>query len=131
MHVRLRVQDALAPQAPGVLGPFTHRLAALQDDGLEAHLRQDEPGKQATGAGADDDGALLQAGGRLGDELVFGIGRGPYVAIIMKALEQRRFIFDVDIQRVGQQDIVFLARIVAAQEDGEAVEVAGRNAQFF
>ncbi|MNV38859.1 hypothetical protein D3C71_1304220 [compost metagenome] len=130
LHVRLGVQDALAPQAPGVLGAFTHCLAAFQDDGLEAHLRQHQAGEQATGAGADDDGALGQRGGRLGDELVFGVGRGLHMTVVMKTGKQRRFIFDVDIQRVGQQDIVLFARVVAAQKDGEAMQVASRNAQF-
>ncbi|MNL01081.1 hypothetical protein D3C87_1215360 [compost metagenome] len=130
LYVRFGVQDALAPQAPGVFGAFAHGLAAFQDDGLEAHLRQDQSGEQATGAGADDDGALGEAGGGLGDEFVFGVRRRLDVAVVVEALEQRCFILNVDIQRVGQQDIVFLARVVAAQEDGEAVQVAGRNAQF-
>src|SRR5450830_650299 len=40
LHVGLRVEHTFAPQAPGVLGAFAHFLAALEDDRLEAHLRQ-------------------------------------------------------------------------------------------
>ena len=57
LHVGLRVEHALAPQAPGVLGALAHRLAALQDDRPQAHLRQDQRGEEAAGPEADDDRA--------------------------------------------------------------------------
>jgi hypothetical protein len=57
LHVGLGVQLALAPQAPGVLGALAHRLAALQHDRAQAHLRQDQRGEDAAGAEADDDRA--------------------------------------------------------------------------
>ena len=54
LHVRLRVEHALAPQAPGVLGALAHCLAALQDDRPEAHLRQHQAGEEAARPEADD-----------------------------------------------------------------------------
>ena len=35
LDIGFRRQHAIAPQGPGVLGALAHRLAALQDDGLE------------------------------------------------------------------------------------------------
>jgi hypothetical protein len=54
LHVGLRVQHAAAPQAPGVLGALAHRLAALQHDRPQAHLRQHQRGEDAAGPEADD-----------------------------------------------------------------------------
>ena len=55
LDIGLRIELALAPQAESVLGAFAHRLAALQDDRTEAHLRQDQGGKQPAGTAADHD----------------------------------------------------------------------------
>ena len=64
LHVRFRVEHVVAPQSPGVLGAFAHRLAALQHDRPEAHLRQDQRGEDAGRAEADDDRALARIGRR-------------------------------------------------------------------
>jgi hypothetical protein len=48
----------LAPQAPGVLRAFAHRLAALQHDRAETHLRQHQRGDNAARSHADDDRPL-------------------------------------------------------------------------
>src|ERR1700739_2793693 len=39
LHVRLRIELALAPQAPGVLGALAHFLAAFEHDRPHAPLR--------------------------------------------------------------------------------------------
>ena len=54
LHVRCRVEHAAAPQAPGVLRALAHRLAALQHDRPQAHLRQDQRREQAARPEADD-----------------------------------------------------------------------------
>ena len=41
LHIRLRIEHALAPQTPGVLRAFTHRLAAFQNDRAKAHLGEE------------------------------------------------------------------------------------------
>jgi len=46
LHVRFRVELALPPQAEGILCSFTHRLAALQNDGRKPSA-QDQPGEDA------------------------------------------------------------------------------------
>ena len=55
LHVGLRVEHAAAPQAPGVLRALAHRLAALEHDRREAHLREDQCREQPARAEADDD----------------------------------------------------------------------------
>src|SRR6185369_1837125 len=75
LDVGIRVQLALAPQAPGVLSPLAHGLAAFDDDRAKTHLGQDQAGEQAAGAGADDDWPRLEVGRRPGDELVAGVRR--------------------------------------------------------
>src|SRR3989338_2022521 len=52
LHVGFRVKHALPPQPEGILGSFTHRLAAFQYQRAETHLREDQPGEQAGGAPA-------------------------------------------------------------------------------
>ena len=59
LHIALGLQNTFAPQAPGVLGAFAHRLATLKHDGPKTRLRQDQCCKQAARAGANNHGALL------------------------------------------------------------------------
>ena len=66
LHVRLRIEDAAPPQAPGVLGALAHGLAALEDDRPEAHLREEERGEDAARAEADHDRSRSAAGGEVG-----------------------------------------------------------------
>jgi hypothetical protein len=49
LHVRLRVEHRSAPQSPRVLRALAHRLAALQDDRPEAHLREKEASEKPQG----------------------------------------------------------------------------------
>src|SRR3546814_11043185 len=50
LHVRRRVQPALAPQAPGILASLAHRLAALEDDRPATHSRKPQRRQAAPGA---------------------------------------------------------------------------------
>ena len=74
LHVRLRVEDLLAPQPERVDRALAYRLAALQDDRPEPHLREQQPGEQPARPGADHDRAQRPVGRRVGDELVGGVG---------------------------------------------------------
>jgi hypothetical protein len=55
LHVRLRIEDALPPEPPGVAGPLAHRLAAFEDDRAQPHLREQQSAEDAARAEADDD----------------------------------------------------------------------------
>jgi len=143
LHVRLRIELALAPQAPGVLGAFAHFLAALEHDRAQAHLRQDQRREDAARAEADDDramargrsgngcaGALEEAFGRLADEAIAHVGRRPHVRVALEAGEHGGLVdgeFAVD--GVDQHDGRALAGVVAALEDGERRQVRVTHAQ--
>ena len=122
LHVRLRVQDPLAPQAESVLGSFSHRLAALENNGLEAHLRQDQSGEQSARAHAYHHGAVGQASRCLRDVVVAGVRRGLQRALAGMAAQQRGFVLDFDVYCVDQRDRALAARVIAAAKHGEAQE---------
>ncbi len=135
LHVGLRIELALAPQAPGVLGALAHFLAAFEDDGPQPHLREDQRREDAARAEADDDrapapGAFEEAIGRVADEAVAGVGRHPHVRVARKAREHGRFVDgQLAVDGVDQHDGRLLARVVAALEDGERRQVRITNAQ--
>ncbi len=85
LHVGLRVQHALAPQAPGVLGALAHHLATLQDDRAQAHLGQDQAGEQAARPGPDHQRAVLGQALGVADEAVLGVGRRLHMALALEA----------------------------------------------
>jgi len=125
------MQLALAPQAPGVLGALAHRLAAFQHDGLEAHLRQHQRGKDAAGPETHHHGPQRQIGGRLANRLPGHVGRGLDVRAARVPGQQHGFarrvgqgqVDDVDRQQVG------LARIEAALVHVHAGNVGRGDAQ--
>jgi hypothetical protein len=124
-------QHRAAPQAPGVLGPVTHRLAALDDDGLQTHLRQDQRRQKPAGTGADHDRArTAPALGRHDRELVAEVRGRLHMRIAVMPLQHGILIPHHGIDRVDQLDRGFLARIVAAPEHGEADQVFLRDAQL-
>ena len=129
LHVGFGVEHALAPQAPGVLGALAHRLAALQHDRPEAHLRQHQRGEDAAGAEADDDRAFGQLLGRMADEVVVHVRRRCEVAVVAEFLQQRSLVLHFHVDRVDQQQRVLLARVVAALEDAEAEKLVVRQFQ--
>ena len=134
LHIRFRIKHASTPQAPGVLGPLAHRLAAFKNDRTKTHLRQQQPGEQAAGAGADNDRARGQPGRGVGDEFVGGVGRRAEIGVVLRRLQSFRhgsFIFQRNIQREDKEDIRALAGIVAAAKNRDVEQFVGRNAQAF
>jgi hypothetical protein len=136
LHVRFGVQHALAPQAPGVLGALAHRLAALQHDGAQAHLGQDQRGKDAAGAEADDHrprparGEEVRRG--VADRAVGGVGRGADVRVACVARQHGGFVHasgQLHIHRVAQHDGRLLARVPGAPEDTETLKLSLKQAQ--
>ena len=116
LHVGFGRQLALAPQAPGVLGALAHGLAALQHDGLEAHLGQHEACKHAAGAKAHDHGALIHIGGSLAHRRPAHVWRGVDVGVVRKVRQQRGFLAFIgqrDVDDIHRQQLG-LARIKAA-----------------
>ena len=125
------MQHAFAPQAPGVLGAFTHFFAALQHDGLEPHLRQQQRGKNPAGTKTHHHGAHGRGGFCLGNGVVSLVGCGANVWVACQALQQRSFLRRVaerHVDDVDQQQLL-LAGVVAAFVNGVAVHSAGGKPQ--
>jgi hypothetical protein len=129
LHVGFRIQHMLAPQPPGVLRALAHRLAALQHNGLEAHLRQHQRGEDAAGAEADHQRTFRQVLRRVADEVVVHVRRRRQVAVVAEFLQQRRLVFHLDVDRINHQQRVLFARIVAALENAEADKLIVRQFQ--
>ena len=129
LHVGFRVEHGAAPQAPGVLGALAHDLAALQDERAKPHLRQHQSRKQAAWAGPDDHRPRGRARRRAGDEAVIHVGGAREAAVLGEPLEQRCFVGDLDVHRIGQRDRAPLAGIGGATEHGKADEIPRRNLQ--
>ncbi len=83
LHIRLGVEQALAPQPPGVAGAFAHRAAAFQHDRAQAHLRQHQRGEQAARAESDHHRARPigrpEVARRMADPPVAGVGRRAHL----------------------------------------------------
>ena len=117
LHVGLGRQDLLAPQRPGVLGSASHVAAALEHDGLESHLRQQQRGEQTAGAEADDQRPLGQCrrapsppGGTRCPVRHRSAGRAS-------ALEHCGLVGHLRVDDADEKDAgVLLARVVAAFE---------------
>ena len=75
LHVRLGVQHAFSPQAPGVFGALTNLLAALQNDRLKTHLRQQQRRKNTARPKANDDRANSRISCRMGWRVVVEVRR--------------------------------------------------------
>jgi hypothetical protein len=110
-------------QAPGVLRAAAHVLAALQHQWLQAHLRQDERGKQAARPEAHHhraQAAAAAAGRGLADDAVAGVGCGPQVSVARRARQHGRVVTrsaQGEVERVDELDIGLAPRVVAAAED--------------
>ena len=129
LHVRFRVQHALPPEAPGVLGPFTHDLAAVDDDRSKAHLGQQQSREKTARSGADDHGSGMNVSGdRRGDETIAQI-RSRADALAVLASEDGDFVGDVDIDRVHHRDGRLLPRIVRAAGDPIVEQILGVDGQ--
>ena len=130
LHIGLGLQQVLAPQAPGVLRALTHRLTALQHDGLEAHLRQDHRRKNAAGAKAHDHGALLHLRGCGGHRVVGHVGAGADVGVACKLGEQVGFPCGgyIHVNDIDPKQCRF-ACVKTALEYREVCDVSRRDAQ--
>ena len=130
LHVRLRVQLALAPEAERVDGALAHDLAAFQHERLEAHLRQDQRHEQAARTHADDHGPRRARRREvLRHELVAGVGGGADVRIVRQPGQHGRLVAHGHVERIDQDDRALLARVVAAFVDGEVDQVVAGDAK--
>ena len=125
LDVGFGVEDAAAPEAPGVAGALADQFAAFEDERAEAHLGQDEGSHQAAGAGADDHGTF-------GGWRCTGVGSGRWcpglggVRVVSWTAASSR---TVDVDGVDEGDGGPAAGVVALPGDGEAEQVVGRNAE--
>jgi hypothetical protein len=130
LHVRLRVELALAPQAPGVLGAFAHRLAALQDQRPKAHLRQQQAGEEAAGPGADHHGTRLRRRRwRAGDETVGSVRRRADVGVVGEPCQHGRFVAQGDVERIGEEYGGAFAGVVTTAKHAVAEQFVGGDPQ--
>ena len=136
LHVRLRIQLAAAPQAPGVLGALAHRLAALQHDRPQTHLCQHQRGEQAAGAEADDHRPWPSGHGkvrrRMADEAVRGVGCDAHLAVAGQPRQHGGFVHAVgqrDVDGVAQHHRRLLARVPGAAKDRQLAQLVIGQAQ--
>ena len=133
LHVRFGLQFAAAPQAPGVLRALAHRLATLQHDRPQAHLREHQRGEDAARPEAHHHRARSGRGRkvsrRMADEVVAGVGRGADARVGGVRLQHRGFVVEVAIDGVGQHDRALLARVDTALEDRERGQCVRRHRQ--
>lgn len=131
LHIALGVELAPPPQGPGVLRAFAHRLAALQHDGPETHLRQHQRREDAAGTEADHHRALRQRRRCVADGAPGHVGRPLDVRVGGVVRQQRRLL-----RRVGQGQVddvdrqqLPLARVEAALEQLELGNLGRRDAE--
>ncbi len=125
LDVGFGVEDAAAPEGPGVFGALADGLAALEDEWPKTHLGEGEGGHQATGAGADDDGAAAR-GGNVDGEAVAGVGGGAEAG---EARENGGLVAEGDVDGVDEVDRRAAAGVVGSAGDGEAEEVVGGDGE--
>ncbi len=129
LHVGFWIQNPPPPQAPGVLGPLAHDLAAVQDDRPESHLGENQPREQATRAGADHHWARSGGLRRPGDEAVAGVGRRLDAAVPGEARQHFGLVPQGDVHRIDHGDGRFPARVVGPAHHGEIDQVLRRRAE--
>ncbi|MNI32593.1 hypothetical protein D3C73_865120 [compost metagenome] len=130
LHVGLGVEHAFSPQAPGVFGALTHFGAAFEDDRLEAHLCEQQPGENPARTEPDDDRASAQIGRCLADFLVADIRCHVDVTVIGELVQHRRLIANFEVDGVDETQFGGLfTRIVAALEQGEIEQIIAGDAQ--
>ena len=126
LHIALGIERAPAPQAPGILGPLAHDLAAVEDDRPQPHLRQDQTGEQAAGSRADHHRPRpAPAPGRGGDEFVVGVGRRPHMRVVGEAGQHGGLVLERRVHRIDHGDRRLLAGVIAPSGDGEGQDVGG------
>ncbi len=131
LHVRFRGQRVLAPQPPRVLGSPSHLPPALEDDGPESHLGEEQRGKDAAGAEPDDQRPFAEVLRHVRHGVVTRVGRRTNVGIPGQPPQDFRLVAGVQVDDVDEQDSPALpARIVAALEDAEIQEIGGLDLQL-
>jgi hypothetical protein len=113
-----RIEDALAPEFEGIDRALADDLAALEDDRVEAHLGEKEPGEEAARTHADDDGALMALRG-FHRGAVACVRRPDDLLVLRETLQDVRLVANGGVDRVYQLDGGGLAGVVGALEDGE------------
>ena len=130
LDIRLGVEHALAPQAPGVFRSLAHFLAPLQHDGTQAHLGQNQRRENAARTEAHHQRTqapfCMEIDRRMPHEVVTRVGRWAHMGVGCETLQH------IDLQGLGgqfavngvdQDDGRFLARVMAALENGERMQV--------
>ena len=127
LHVRLRVEYALAPQPPGVPGSFAHALAALEHDRPQAHLRQHQRREDAARTKADDDRPPSPAGmeirRRMSDKAVGRIRRRPHVRVTTMRGQHSGFVAHLAVHRVSQDHCTPATGIHRPPEHAERTQI--------
>jgi hypothetical protein len=131
--VALRVVRPAAVEGADVMDPLVDWGPAFQDQGLVSLLGQEVGGGEAGGAGADDDGVVLQRhsppGGQyeglffVGRHLDGGLARRP-------VLEHAGLVGQIDLGGVDEGEVVGVAGVETLAEDAPVEDVGGRNAQL-
>ena len=129
LDIGFRIENRAPPQAPGILGALAHHLAALQDDGPKAGLRQDQGGEKPARPRADHQRPLQMVIGEfrrcLGHGAVFHVGRGTDVP------GRAAFVLQRHIHRIDVDNRVLVARVMGALEDAPVQHRLGRQLELF
>jgi hypothetical protein len=120
LNVGFGSQDLLAPQPPGVLRAPSHVPPALEHDGPETHLREQQRGKQTAGPETHDEGSLLERRGRFRHGVIGRVRSRPDLPVSRESFEYRSLVRDLHVDDANEEDAgVLLARVVAAFEERE------------
>src|SRR5690606_13957271 len=92
-----RIEHTAPPKAPRVLGALAHVLAALENDGTKAHLRQHQRAHETARPCADNDWTLLDALRRTCDDPVARVGCRIDVAIALEARAHDRLVTNLGV----------------------------------
>ena len=134
LHVRLRIEHAAPPQAPGVAGALAHRAcrargrSAAGPSGRGRARRRCRTGRsrRRPGAAGRSRRSRPARARRSGSAC-----RAPAARAGRRAWrrEHRRLVGDLAVDRVDEDDRRLLARVVAAPEDREAAQRVGVDAE--
>ena len=96
-----------SPEAKGVRRSLLDRLAALQEQRLETHLREDEGAEIAAGTGADHHRPRggLASGADLAHEAIAGVAGRLQVRVTLEAFEQLALEFRLEFQLQAVGDL--------------------------
>ncbi|OIQ82723.1 hypothetical protein GALL_354960 [mine drainage metagenome] len=130
LHVGFRVEHAVTPEVPDILGALAHGTPALQHQRPETGLGKNQGGENAGRTEPDHHRPVLRDNRRLGHEAIGGVRRRFDLRIVPESGQNPGLVDEGDIQRIDQQDRTGLARIHAALEDGKFDQVGFGDSQF-